>query len=344
MKNSTRIKLFFFVLVTACFCSVSNSFAESFPFRSIAIGNPIPAANVTAFKKQETVNFNSFKGKPFVVVFWGADLPAKKERAIKAFTTLQELLPFFEKRNISILAVNVQDDPVEVIEEVVTLSKSTMPMYVDSSKTLYADLGIFVMPALLLLDKDGKVNAGMGYSHDVGDRLKGDCEILLGEKTKEQVAEAIRPKVADKSPEEKEAMRRLNMGEVLVKKGMSDSAIREYEEAIKIFPAIGGEAYVQLGCLYLDAGKIDEADKMIEKGLKMTPDSLRGQICMAKVMAVDNVQDAINELESLLLRKSQSPDLHYAIGTFYEKLGNTAKSAKEYRKAYELLENKISKE
>lgn len=345
MNNTMRIIFVFLVTAASFLFPVSNSFASSFPFRSIAVGDSVPPVSVTDYKTKQSVSFASFKGKPFVILFWGgADQPAKKERSIKAFTSLQDLMPFFEQRKIAVISVNVQEDPAAVIEEIVTQSKSAVPMYIDSGKTLYGDLGIFVMPALLLIDKDGKVVTGMGYSHDIIDRLKGECEILLGEKNREQVEEALRPKVVDKSPEEKSALRFVGMAQVLIKRGQNDGAIREYQEAIKVYPAIGGDAYIELGCLYLDIGNFDEADKMLEKGLKMTPGSLRGQICSARILAQDNVQDGISELESLLLRKSQSPDIHYVLGTFYEKLPNVDKAAKEYRKAYELLERQSSME
>jgi len=227
-----------------------------------------------------------------------------------------------------------------VIEEVSSQLEGSMGVYVDPEQTLYGKLGIYVMPAFLLVSGDGQVAAGMGYSHDLGERLQGEVEVLLGEKSRAQVEAELQPVVVEKSVEEKNAMRHRNMGFVMAQRGMPDAAIREFEAAVKLVPE-DGDSLVELGCLYLEQGQSEKAGQSLGKGLGLEPGSLRGQICQARLKAGRGaVDEAVADLEALLLRNFRDPTLHYVLGTLFEKQGKIDKAAAEYRKGYELLERK----
>ncbi|MBU0730576.1 MAG: tetratricopeptide repeat protein [Proteobacteria bacterium] len=341
MLYKIKLNLIVTVVMVTLFVSGGSSDADSFPFRSIAIDDTMPQVIVNDYKTQQPFDFETFKGKPYVAVFWGADVQTKKKRSIEALKHMQEILPFCEENQIPVVAVNAIGDLSEIIEEVHKESGGSIPFYFDSDQKVYGDLGIFVIPAILLIDKDGKVKAGMGFSHDIIERLKGEIEIMLDKKTREQVELDLHPEVVVKSEEEKTANRHMSMAQVLLKRGMADAAVREFLEAIKVNPNVGSEAYIQLGCLYFDNGNLDEAVKYLDKGLELDRDSLKGQICMAKITAKDgDVDGAIADLQSIMMRKSRDPELHYVLGTFYEKTGKTEEALKEYRKAYELLEQK----
>ncbi len=337
-----RMKSAIWVIVVAvAFVAVNGvSVAGSFPFREVDLGDTVPDAVLSDYKSQATVSFASLKGHPFVVLFWGADIDAKKRRAIEALDAFKKLQPFLRERNIPVLTINAQGDSSAVIDEVVNQSGGAFSVYVDSDQTLYGKLGIFIMPAFLLVDADGKVAAGMGYSHDFGEELSAEVEILLGEKTREEVELELRPVVVQKSAEEKDANRRRNMGFVLMRRGMPESAIPEFEAVIKLFPE-DSPSLIELGCLYSEAGEMEKAGQFLDKGLELDPDSLRGQICDAKLMDMQGqTSDAVDELRGLLLRNSRNPHLHYVLGTFLEKMGQFEQAIVEYRKGYELLERK----
>ncbi|MFC1523476.1 tetratricopeptide repeat protein [Thermodesulfobacteriota bacterium] len=342
MYHKIKLNLFIAgIVVITLLVSGGVSVATSFPFRAISIGDDMPKVMVMDHKTQQEKDLDTLKGTPYVAVFWGADIPTKKNRAIQAFKSMEELLPFLEENKMMAFTVNALGDIPDTIDEVVREGGSTLSAYYDSAEKVYGDLGIFVMPAILLVDKDGKVAAGMGYSKDLIDRLKGEVEIMLGQKTREQVELELRPETIEKSPEKKAAARHLNMGHVMLKRGMADAAIREFLEAIKVDPEVGSEAHIAVGCLFFDTGQIDDAIKHLDIGLEMNPDSLRGLICMAKIDAHEgDVDFAIGDLQSIMLRNSRSHELHYVLGTFYEKQGKHEDALKEYRKAYELLEHK----
>jgi len=337
-----RSKTIIWVIVAAvAFLAVSGvSVAGSFPFREVEVGDTVPDASLSDYKNQAEVSFAGFKGHPFVALFWGADIEAKKRRSVEALKAFKELLPFLQKRDVSVVTINAQGDSSSIIDDVIGQSGGGLPVYVDSAQTLYGRLGIYVMPAFLLVGADGKVAAGMGYSHDLGEELRGEVEILLGEKSREQVELELHPVVVEKSVEEKDANRRRNMGFVMSRRGMPESAIPEFEAVLKLFPE-DVQSLIELGCLYIETGDMAKAGQFLDKGLELDPDSLRGQICEATLLdGHGKTQEAIDELRGLLLRNSRNSHLHYVLGTLLEKVGQLEQAVVEYRKGYELLERK----
>lgn len=334
-----EIVVFVVCFFLCCFCSAGP--ASAFPFRAINVGDQVPNVSLTNYATQQKLSFDQLRGKHFIAIFWGADLPTKKKRAVKALRDIEKIKSFLNKHTIPVIAVNAQGDDPESIQEVITKSEFSYPVYVDKSQKAYGDLGIFIMPAILLVDKEGKAVTGMGYSREFVDTLKGEIEILLGEKTRAQVEQELHPQFVEKTAAEKASTRHLNMGLVMEQRAMNDSAIREFLEAIRLKPDLA-QAHIELGCLYLDKGEIAKAQQAIEKGLQLEPDSLKALICQAKLKALHGKEEeAIQDLESLVFRQSRHPELRYELGALYEKKGSLDKAAAEYKKAYELMEHKI---
>jgi len=314
--------------------------ANSFPFRSVNVGDQLPPVTLKSVRSQQDETLAKYKGKPLVLVFFGADIPTKKERSIKALQALQGMAEFFKAKGINVLAVDVQGDEVALINDVVTASALTLPVYIDASKQAYGNLGIFVMPSIMLVAADGAVFAGMGYSHDLGQRLKGEIEILLGEKTAAQVEEELRPVMAERSQEEKVADRHYYLGLTMLERGQPESAMAELAKAIAQEPGMG-KAHVRLGCLQLDAGQAAEAKASLAKGMGLEPEMVEGKICQARLKALEGaVDEALDDINFLMLRNSRNETLHYTLGAVLEKKADVAGAMKEYRKAYELLEKK----
>ena len=337
MNIRTSCKILSLTISLSLFTFLSSGVAESFPFRTLSVGEQVPNVTIVNSTDNSKIALHDLKGTPALLVFWGGDVAAKKKRAITALTELQELLPFFTEKNIAFKVVNAQGDSDATIAEVVAASGLSAPVYLDLDQQAYGSLGIYIMPSVLLLDKDGVTVAGMGYSKDMTAELKGEIEILLGEKTREQVEAELNPVMVEKSKEEKDANRRLGMGRVLYNKGQLEAAQREYLAAIDNNPQLA-EAHIELGCLYFQLGKVAEAKASLDTGLDIDDSSLRGEICYAQVTAAEgDVDTAIEDLKTMLFRNSRNAELHYVLGTMYEKKENHINAAQEFRKSYELL-------
>ncbi len=334
-----KIRMHIFVVGIASlllfFCG--SGIASSFPFRAVDAGDTLPPLSFTSLADNSVVTVESLKGNPVALIFWGADIDTKKERSIKAFEATEAILPFLDERKVKVLLVNAQGESKDIIQSTVSGLSGKLPVYMDASQKAYADLGIFIVPSVMLVDKDGKIVSGLGYSHDFSDRLKGEVQVMLGEKSREDMEKELRPEMVEKSTEEKQSVRHLNMAIVMVKRGQTDSAISELQKALEIDPKMG-EAQGQLGCLYLEKGQLAEAKKALDASYEINPDYLPANICDALVRAEEGqVDDAIGDLKALMFRHARNPELHFAIGTMYEKQQKFTEAAAEYRKAYELI-------
>ena len=342
--KKSGISLFILGIFCLLFVLCGASMASSFPFRSIAQGDPMPSLTFKGLADNAVLTVDSLKGNPVVFVFWGADIETKKERSLKTFTATEELLPYLQERNIKVFLVNAQGDTKDVVQGMTGDLNGKLPVYIDENQKAYGELGIFVVPSVLLMDKDGKVAAGLGYSHDFSDRLKGEVEVLLGEKKRDEVEAELRPEMSEKSAEEKKTTRHLNLALVMKQRGQLDSAITELQNAIAIDPNMV-EALGELGCLYLDKGNVEEAKKYLDKAYDLDGEYLPANICDARVMAEEGqIDDALDELNTLLFRNARHPELHYVIGTLLEKKKMYEEAAKEYRKAFELVNHELEME
>ncbi|WP_456433494.1 tetratricopeptide repeat protein [Thermosulfuriphilus sp.] len=316
-----------------------TSFA--FPFRSVEIGDPLPPITVVDFESGEKILLTKLRGHPLVLVFWGADVPRKKKLTIKFFRDLQANLHFFEDRGVVIMAINVQGDKPKVIREVMEAAHLNVPIYLDSLQQAYSRLGLFVTPSVLIVDKDGRIAAGMGYSREFVKRIQGEILVLTGEKTREQVLAEFYPKTLKKSDREKKASLHYRLGLKMHRRGMKSAAIKEFQETIRFNPYFA-PAYAQLGCLYLELGRLKEAEGLIKKSLELDPNVVQAKICQALLKAAQGHREAaLEDLNILLLSNRRNPEIHYWMGVLYQEKGQIDLATKYFRKAYELLQETV---
>ncbi len=330
MKSFYRLAGFLF----AFFAGSVSVFAYSFPFREFTEGDPVPDVTLYDREGPGEITFSQFKGRSFIAVFWGADLPAKMQRASKALEKIESLSAFLEKRDILLLSVNAQGDDSGIIQEVISRSKSTVPVYLDQEKKAYGALGIFVMPAILLVDGNGKAIAGIGFSHDMTERLQGAVEIMLGEKTPEQVQAELLPEMKIKSHEEMTANRHLNYGRVMLEQGSEETAFREFLTALKFNKELF-QARIELGCLYIKKGNLEKAAEELAIGLLADPDSFHGLVCQGELkMKKGLLDDALNEFEILKKDNPMRHEILYLLGQVYEAQMKPNQAMVEYKQAF----------
>lgn len=333
-----RFQTVVFCLLAVFHSVIATEAAESFPFRTVNPGDMLPAVTFSQGDSGKKISLGKPSGHITVLAFWGADLPSKKQRSVQALSQIQQLAPFFREKQIDLLAVNAQGDSAEIIKEVVTASGFSSPTYLDPDQNAYGALGILVMPSVMLVDKGGKVVTGLGYSQEMVSRLKGEIEILLGEKSRAQLETELHPAMIEKSKGEKEGDRHLNLGKIMAREGQLESAAQEYALAIQNDPKLAS-AHIERGCVLLKLGKFAEAQAAIDNGLALDPKSLQGEICNAQIRAEKGeVAQAISDLQAMVFRNGRNHDLHYVLGTLYSKKADPEKAAQEFRKAYELLD------
>ncbi len=346
MSSNLKFVLRVVVVLSVLFINTGTLMAVAFPFREFDEGDPVPDVTLKGFKDSaSSVTFSGLKGKPFIAVFWGADIPEKQERSTQLLAEIESLSSFLKEKQVHLLSVNVQDDEAAVIEQVVNQSKSNIEVFLDQDRKAYAALGIFVMPTILLVDKDGNVAAGMGYSRDMIDRLKGSVEVMLGEKTHEQFLADLRPEMKEATAEEKLSKRHLGFGLTMLKRGQLETAIRELTKAVEIDPDLA-QAHIQLACIYLEKDQLDEAQKSITKALEVEPDSMKAQVCQCELKRKKGLLDeAVKDLNAILQAHPDNYNALYVLAKTFEDQKKPKEAVEKYKKAYhEILKFSVSQE
>jgi len=337
MLRSLQSFAVFVIVLSILFFNISTLLAIAFPFRQFGKGDQVPDVTVQGFADPgKTVSFSELKGNGFVAVFWGADLPEKIEHSAKVLKEVESLAPFLQERNIRILLVNAQGDDAANIEEVIKQAGGGIDVFLDRENKAYATLGLFVLPSVLVVDKDGRVAAGLGYSHDLKERLKGEIEIMLGEKTPDQVEAELRPEMKEATAEEKASRRHLDFGLVMLERGQPDAAVRELKKAVEIDPGLA-LAHLRLGCIYLSQDRLEQAEASLNKAPESDPASLlthcRGELKRKK----GQFAEAEKELKAILEASPANHNAAYTLGKVYEDQQRLQEAAAAYKKAYRLI-------
>lgn len=323
------------IVSSVLFFNISTLLAVAFPFREFEEGGQVPDVSLQGARDAgKTVSLAGLKGRPFLVVFWGADLPEKREHSAKVLAEVESLSTFLRQRNVQMLSVHVQGDEAADIAEVVRQSGSTLEMYTDLDQKAYATLGIFVLPTVLLVDKDGKAAAGFGYSRDLADRLKGAVEMMLGEKTAAQVEAELRPEMKETPEQQKGGRRHYDFGLVMLRRGQIDTAIREFSRAVEIDPALI-DAHLQLGRLFLDKNQLAEAEKALDQALATDPKSVRGKIFRGELRRQKGrLAEAAQDLQAVLSADPENFEAFYYLGRVHEDQKQDKEAMQAYRNAY----------
>lgn len=310
--------------------------AYAFPFRSVEPGKTMPSVQL---KKTDGTNFSlspdAIKGKGLILLFWGADSEAKKRRTIE----LMEILNDVAKSNqeIKVAAINAQDCKAEVVDQIVGMVKPVYPFLLDQERNAYNAFGVFVMPSILIVNGQGGILTGFGYSNNIRDKIETQVSVLLGKMSEQEAVENHKLHVATKTTNEEKALQHLTTGLRMDNMGMPDKAKKEYIKAVELFKS--AEAYIRLGLIYLEEGDIKEAEKDINEGLSIDADLLIGKIAYAKLcIEKGKFEEVIQELNGLTFRAPGNYSVRYTLGLAYEKKGDYKNAVKQYKKAFKLLQ------
>ncbi len=319
-------------LLLPVFSAVSTTM-ESFPFRRIEKGATIPDVTLKDLEGND-VKLSDFTKGVAIILFWGADSEIKKRHSLNVMKGLIELGN--EIKDVKIVAIDTQGDPIDVIKNATSEINFTYPVLIDAERKVYGTFGIFVMPSVAIV-KDNILVEGLAYTHNLVELAKGEVEVALGLKTREQLEEERKSKVVEKSKERLEAERLYHLGSVMRKRGMLEAAEDALKKAISSDDSFG-EAHIELAHVYIEMGRLDEAEKELQKGLSLVPESLEGKILLARLKASKGLlQEALDDLRILIFKSPRNPELYYSMGEIYEKMGNYREASESYKKAFKLL-------
>jgi tetratricopeptide (TPR) repeat protein len=302
--------------------------------RNVDIGDEAPNFVLQDTNGRE-LSLISLRGKIAIIVFWKAG----EKHCLEALTSLQSIYIKFQEHSVEVLALSIDKSGLELISKIKSSEQLTFPMLYDSEEKAYGDYGVVVTPSTIIIDQEGKLNYYYpGYRNDFSRQISGRVEVLLGQKTLEELQAELQPvKNPELSEAEKHARRYLNAGNRLLEKGMTKSAMLQYQKAIEEKPDLF-EAHLRLGDIYLEQKKTPEAVAEFTQAIKLKPRSDEAYAGLGDALFFQD--ELLKAMEMLQLALKINPKLarvHYRLGRIYEEQNQIEDALKEYKIAVKIL-------
>jgi protein O-mannosyl-transferase len=135
---------------------------------------------------------------------------------------------------------------------------------------------------------------------------------------------------------ENNALAHNNLGDALGKKGQTDEAIREYQEAIHLKPDLA-EAHNNLGVALGRKGQIDEAIRQLQEAIRLRPDdALAHNNLGAAFYQRGRTGEAILHFREAVRLKPDYADTHNGLGIALDKTGQIDEAIRQFQEAIRL--------
>jgi tetratricopeptide (TPR) repeat protein len=325
IRQISRVLAIFSILLLAGLLGAS---------RSLDLGDAVPDFVSQDISGTE-LSLTSLRGKIVIIVFWRAE----QKRSIEALTALQSIYMKTKEQGVEVLALSSDEGGPELIGKVKQSKQFTFPMLYDREEKAYGDYGVMVMPSTFIIDKAGKLSYYYpGYRDDFSRQISGRVDVLLGKKTLEELQAELQPvKRPEISEAEKKARRYLKAGNRLLEKGMTQSAMLQYQKAVQEEPNLF-EAHLRLGDIYLNQENIQEADSAFKQAIKLKSRSADAHAGLGDVLFLQGqLEKAVETLQIALRLNPKLARAHYRLGRVYEEQKRIEDALKEYKIALRIL-------
>ncbi len=101
-----------------------------------------------------TLALQTLRGRPLVIDYWSVDCPV----CLEDMPRLAALYPELQRRGVTLLGVNIPQDPPPAIMAMAKRLQVPWPLAMDPRGELAAALrGVHITPTLMIFDRDGRL-------------------------------------------------------------------------------------------------------------------------------------------------------------------------------------------
>ncbi len=329
----------FFAVSALILCS-NNTSAGNFTLRNLEKGDLLKSFTASTYTDKSNINFSPLSGKPTLLVFFSVAPNYRLKKSLELLGQIEELLDEYdEKVNFyKIYSDKVENDD---LEKLIRDGLISSPIINDKNQEIYNSYGVFMTPVVVLSTSQGKLHEVIPATHNIKQIVNNNLKLLTGEWTLDDFKNSFKFKFTKTwTNEEKEYLRRVNYGKIMLARKMYSPAIREFSTAAKILPG-KPEAPIGLGQAYLKKGSYSKAEKSFSRAIEIDPESdaaLAGQgVALYKM---GQISKALPILESALITDTPSLDVVTTLAEIYEERGNMTKSLRLNKLALDILLHK----
>lgn len=313
-------------LIFSLFGTTPSSAKDSGTLRNFKRGDILPALSLPTLQKAGLASFPPELGKPGVIMFFSIRPDFRKKRSLALLSGLSDLKNNYKNR-INVVAVYSDDKEEEIVKSYMATSSIDLMVLKDDRKSVYNKYGVFMMPLVILTNEEGKLHEVIPYTFNIKEVIDGNIKMLLGDWSADELSNSLKPKETFiKTEEEKEYIRRINYGKIMLSKKMYPQAIREFSTATKLMPKMIG-AHLELGFSYISAKDFDASEKVFKEALLIDPDSDDAISGLGlSYYGRGMIDEALERLESAFITIKPRLEVIIALADIYEQKGNNNKA------------------
>ncbi len=312
--------VFFMLFLVAVNVSAANT------LRNYQQGELLPSFKLKNLDDGRLVTITLGKGKPTALFFFSINPEFRKQRALALLAELASLSARYNNR-VNVVGIYVEDEGKEEVRAYLKTIAVKIPVLHDIKRDVYNKYGVFMMPLVVLATEKGKLHEVIPYTYSVVEIIEGNLKLLLGEWSTEQLKKALKPKEnIELSKAEKEYIRRVNYGRVMVSRKMYSQALREFNTAIQLMPQKSA-AFVEAGFALLKEKKWQQAERSFRNVTKIEPDSDDGIAGLGLALyGKGDIEQAVPQLENAFIAPKPRLEVILALADIYEQRGDFAKA------------------
>ena len=150
---------------------------ETGVLRHFKRGEKLPPIELSNVKDAVKHSFIPGQGKPAVIMFFSVRPDFRKKRSLALLSTLSDLADQY-KNKLEIVAVFSDNNQLNTVKSFIEKSTINVRVLNDRSKKANNEYGVFMMPLVVLADKDGALHEVIPYTYNMRRIVEGNIKFL----------------------------------------------------------------------------------------------------------------------------------------------------------------------
>ncbi len=278
--------------------------------------------------------------RPVLLIF-GESYHQPTQEALVALKKIYKATGLFEI-DLPVYLIVSQEPTAEQKAQLEARDKIRAEILLDKDHKVSGDYGVIVLPSLVVVDKQGKVNLALsGLPLAFSDIVEDAILFATGRMTREEYesSRSAPPGSADQENAAAKAGRLAGLAGQLVRRGFDELALERYRQALELDTTFTPARIGMARCL-LELNRLPEAYEQLQKVLQADKDHVEANLLMAWVeirRGGEEIASAKWRLNWLLTTHPSHPQANYLMGLVCEKQGEKDRALEHYKKAAQLL-------
>lgn len=220
--------------------------------------------------------------------------------------------------------------------------KISVEILLDKNLKAFSDYGITVLPSIVVIDKEGRVNLALsGLPLSFADMVE-DALLLATKRITRQQLESSQS-LMQETIAQQESVKRVhmltNLARQLAGRNYTTIALKRYREALEL-DSTYAEARVGVARCLIKLNLLSDAIEELQKILQINAEHLEANLVMSQIEIIqggDGIAEGRLRIQRILAANPDHPEANYLMGLVCEEQGEMEHALRYYKKAAKRL-------